>query len=802
MRPLRFTWFTRATLCLLIGATVCGSQTTTAQTKEEIRSQAESRLSQMTPDEIDAKLRELGISRDEAVRRAADFGISLQDFLRSSENQAVPTAYRKDTTVTSSVVLTSPPKTLAQQKKVFVPGFSDRSGIDTSLQPFGYEVFGYPSSTFEPVLNVATPPTYPLGPGDEIVIAVWGETRLNYSLRVNREGNVIVPDVGPVGANGLTIQQFRERLLRRMTAIYSGLRGGSARANTFLDVSLASLRTIQIFVLGEVQRPGGYSVSSMSTVFQALYLTGGPTVDGSLRNIEIIRGGTVSGEADLYEYIASGVKTGDLRLQDGDVVFVRPAARRVAIQGKVIRPAMYEMRDGEALGDLLRLAGGLRFDAFHERVHVQRMLPFDQRIHKKQEILEIDVASRTVEDLRASRFPLEAGDIVSIAGIKLYPENRLTLTGNVRKPGVYELVPGMRVRDLVLRADSLDRNTFMERASLFRMLPSFRRKVLSFNLGAAMQRDEKENLALQNEDSVVIFAEDRFFPERTVSISGAIRFPGTYRRNENMTLSDLIVLAGGIREEGSLLGIEVSRVESTSVEKYSTVFKVNLTDNYWDGKDAGSFLLADLDHVQVSYNPKFSAQKFVDVTGYVMFPGKYAILGPRDRVTDLIARAGGLRPGAYLEASRLIRKDPKTGAIPLDFREALAEPTSRDNIALNEGDSIHVAFLEDVVYVRGEVLIPTAVLYKKGASMDYYIDNAGGYTNQADEGRTVVFLPTGKKWEPGWFFIPNPDILPGSTIIAPKKLEKPDNTLPILRDMATILASLAAITVGIIQVTK
>ncbi len=809
-----------------------------AQSNEQMKATAESALQRMSPDEIDRKIRELGLTREEAARKASELNISLEDYL-TRKVQPSTTTGSVPSTQTGTMELSRVPTITRQEaalpkKKVEVPGFKQRKGVD-DLLPFGYEIFQNPPSTFEPTLNVATPESYQLGPGDEVIITVWGETKLYYQLAVNREGNVLLPDVGPVGAYGYTIQQFREKLFQRMSLIYSGLKGGSAGASAFLDVSLGKLRTIQVFVLGEVQRPGGYVLSSMSTTLHALYLAGGPSVNGSMRNVQVNRAGKSSITFDLYDYIIKGSKANDTRLQNGDIVFVPPAGKRAAIAGNVVRQGIYELKSGETLSDLTEIAGGFQFNAYFERVHIERVIPFNKRKQLKKDLQDIDLKFKTIEDLEKSSEAMEDGDIVTVLQITNLPQNRVTVTGNVRKPGVFELRNGMRIRDLILEADSLDRNTFLERGNLLRLMPNLRREIIPFSPRLALASDEKHNLLLNNEDTVVIYKESQFFPEHYVTVSGGVRNPGKYPRNENMTVGDLVVLAGGIKEEATTKGWEISRIDSTDLKTYSRVYKIDMPEEYWNDRANSRFLLEDFDFVFVPASPSYSKQKIVQVGGYVMFPGLYSIKYEGERLAEIIKRAGGIRPGAYLEGSKFVRKSidvtwnpveateaasvsttlfdslkntkksneaVAAGWIPIDFKNALDDPSSRDNIAMEEGDSVYVAFLEDLVYVKGEVFVPSPVVFKRGESVSYYIKQGGGFKEEADERKVVVFLPGGKKWEPGWFFLPNPEILPGSLIYVPKKIEREDKTLPILTAWVTVMASLAAITVAIVQVSR
>ncbi|MGB2867097.1 MAG: SLBB domain-containing protein, partial [Bacteroidota bacterium] len=349
---------------------------------------------------------------------------------------------------------------------------------------------------------------------------------------------------------------------------------------------------------------------------------------------------------------------------------------------------------------------------------------------------------------------------------------------------------------------SLQRNTFAERGTLFRLLPNLRKEVLAFNPRLAIGGDPSANILLQNEDSLIVYKESQFFPEHMVTIGGAIRNPGNYTRNDSMTVADLVVLAGGLTEEGTTEGWELSRIDTTTLGVYSKLFKLDMPAEYWNRRIGNAFFLQDFDFLFIPAEPKFSRQRIVNIAGYAMYPGPYALQNGQEKLADLIGRAGGLKPEAYLEGSVLFRKLNNAGLIPIDFRSAIDDPSSRDNVVMNDGDSVYVAFHEDVVYVRGEVFVPSAALYKKGGSLEYYLGQAGGLREEGDRERVVVFLPGGKKWEPRWFLLPDPEILPGSSIFVPRKIEKPDNTLPVLRDMATILASLAAITIGIIQITK
>ena len=774
-------------------------------------------LQTMTPDQIDKKLQELGLTREEAIQKAKDYGISLDQYLQrapSNEQSAVPKAFmnelREKNTVQDSLARRDSVLRAARMKRE-IRGFRGRTGIDT-VAPYGYDIFQSSAATFETSPNVPPPPSYILGPGDEIIITVWGETQLYYRLTVTREGAITIPDVGQIPVSGITLEKAYQVLVKRMTRLYSGLKEGEPSANTHLDISIGRLRSIQVYVLGEVNRPGGYQLSSMATAFTALYHAGGPTLSGSLRNVRVMRSESrsdspqLSSKAasviDVYDYAIKGDKSKDIRLEDGDVVLVKPVGRRVALIGQVMRPAIYELKEKEKLGDLIATAGGLQFDAYTDRVHIERIIPFEDRSQFRNNILDIDVRFESVQKLLSSPLEIEDGDVVTILSVNQLRENLVTLIGNVRKPGKFQLQPGMRVRDLINQADSLLEDTFGDKAVILRTLPNSRKEVLTFNLERAMAGDPANNLELRRLDEVTVYSQQYFFPRRSVEISGGVRTPGKYWRSEGLTVSKLMILAGGITQDASVDSIEIMRIDTTNERAIAKTFELTLPLDYWQVDSLHDFLLQDLDHVTVKLSPKFSLPRLVQITGEVRYPGAYAIRTPGERLTSFIARAGGLKPTAFLEGSRLTRTQDTAGLVPIDLKAALSDPNSRDDIEMLQGDIVNISYNSNVVQVKGQVFVPSAVLYEKGASLSYYLSQAGGATDSADVGRIYVTSPNGRRWKPGWFIFGGEDILPGSLVYVPQKVERPDNSLQILTSWVTVMASLAAITVALVQVTK
>ena len=477
------------------------------QTQEQAKAQVEGQLQTMTPEQIDKKIQELGLTRDEAVQKAKGYGIGLEQFLQkapNSEQSTVPKAGQEEPEGRglSSLSAAQLDSTVRARKATQeIAGFRGRTGTEI-IAPFGYDIFQASATTFETSPNVPPPPSYILGPGDEIIITVWGETQLYYRLTVTREGAITIPDVGQIMVSGMTLEKAYQVLVKRMTRIYSGLKEGAPSANTYLDISIGRLRSIQVYVLGEVNRPGGYQLSSMATAFTALYHAGGPTLSGSLRNVRVMRSESkgdspqLSSRAvsviDVYDYAIKGDKSKDVRLEDGDVVLVKPVGRRVALVGQVMRPAIYELKEKEKLGDLIATAGGLQFDAYTDRIHIERVIPFEDRSQFRNNILDIDVRFENVQKLLSSPLDMEDGDVVTIFSVNQFRENLVTLFGNVKKPGKFQLQPGMRVRDLIYQADSLLEDTFGEKAVILRTLPNSRKEVLAFNLERAMAGDSSK----------------------------------------------------------------------------------------------------------------------------------------------------------------------------------------------------------------------------------------------------------------------------------------------------------------------
>ena len=778
------------------------------------------------------------MSPEELKKKASEMGYSEEDYLKYQQLKQQTTEVKEK--VDTSGYYKAPQNVIPPAPKspldFIVPAFQGREKAD-SLPAFGYNIFTYAPTTFEPSVNIPAPKSYVVGPGDEIVISLWGATQIVHKLTVAKDGSIYIPDVGIVNVNGLTIKDLKIRLFDRLSKVYSSLNVDvKGQGGTNLEVSTGRLRSVKVYVLGEINKPGGYTLPSLSTAFTVLYYSGGPTLNGSLRNVKILREGRSVSEIDVYNYLLKGDKSLDVNLEDGDIIFVPPAGKRVAASGSILRPAIYELKNDETLRDLIKFSGSLTFNAYYQRVHVERIVPFEQREQYRENILNLDVNFNSISSLKNSNYNLEDGDVISFLSINKRPENRVDIKGNVRKPGTYELSgPNMTVKDLVQKADSLFPNTFTDEAIIVRTLPSEKKEVISFNLKKAMEGDPVDNLVLQNRDSVRIFNIENFHPTRSVEILGEVKQPGKYPRFENMTITDLIVLSGGLTEKAQTENIGVSRLDTNSSDSFYKEFTVNLPLNYWEVSPRQNFILNDYDRVFVkSDTAKNFENKVVVLQGEIQFPGSYSLIKRGERLSDLINRAAGFKNSAYKEGIYVNRYNSLfersenslmsdtvmqnlynrpifnkkvlsdfSNRIPINWDEVEKDYNSISNIILQPGDEVNVPKDPSIVYVMGEVGMPSSVPYKKGAGLSYYIDNAGGYTRLAAEGKEVVILPNGKTWSTsGWFFIPNPPILSGTTIFVPTYFEQKTDAWPIIRDIITVVSTATIVILTVLSLTK
>ncbi len=656
---------------------------------------------------------------------------------------------------------------------------------------FGMPLFNHPTTAFEPVLNGPVDPDYRVGPGDELVLILTGNVELAYTLNVSRQGYVVIPDVGQVFVSGLTMDQLRQQLYDRLGQVYSGVQRGPG-ATTRFDVSLGRMRANLVYIIGEVVSPGSYQISAAATVFNALYRAGGPERTGSFRNVQVRRGGEVVRTIDFYDYLLHGDSRDDIRLEQSDIVFVPPVGARVTIQGAVRREAAYELKEGEGLRDLITFAGGLKADAVVSRIQIDRIVPPEQRRSGVDRVL-VDVP---LADLVGARpVPLYDGDQVRVFAVSEERRHRLIVTGEVQRPGLYEWSDGMTLWDLVRRADGLREDAYTPRAQIYRLEPQDgTRRLVSTPLFADSAGQPTLDVQLADRDSVVVLSRVELANPQFVDINGFVKNPGTYPLAEGMTVEDLILTAGGFLTGADPTVADIARHAPylTRTDTTARVFHVPLandggnggTDGGTDGarlaQEAGGgavpvwvpgpddFVLQEGDHIFVRRAPGYEAKRTVTLAGEVLRPGTYVLSTRQERLSSILAQAGGPTSEAYLPGMRLVRDSALLGT---DLPRALREPHGRYDLILETGDSILLPRYDPSVRVVGAVGFETSVLFEPGRDLDYYIGHAGGYSPDAERNRSAVTYKDGERATVHTFLgiRRSPDVRPGSTIYVPAK---------------------------------
>jgi len=777
------------------------------QSQAEVRKKVES--SGHTEEDVRQRIDESGMSPDqirEALEAAGYNPDALNDYLPGGE-KGPGSAQFSDTTGVGPQRPSNALVPMEEQPPVFVkaqprtkvrpedlPEFSKeiakRIRTTEPVLPFGYEIFGYAPTTFEPLATGPVDPEYPIGPGDEVIVQVWGDNQYTHSSTVNREATISVPDIGQVVLNGLTLAQAKRLITDRLSTVYSGIR--ARRPSTFVDVTLGKLRTIQVFILGDVVRPGGYTISSVSTVLNALYNAGGPTARGSMRSIRIIRHNVAYRQVDLYGYILTGSRAEDVRLQSGDVVFVPPIGRVAAIVGEVHRPAIYELAQGEGFQDLLRLCGGVLTTAVVDRALIDRIVPFAQRDSLSgQDRVALDLPLRDIVADSTRNPAVLDRDIVQVFRIGDTRRNTVEISGKpVNHPGIFQWHAGMKVSNLVNDAGGLDPDAYMSRAQIFRTNPDLTRSIRSFNLAEAMAGEADDDLELRQMDSLAVASVWDIQDRHTVTVGGSVRKPGAYEFLDGMTVMDLIFRAGGLQESAYKMQAEVSRIDSSTIAttKAAAVYKVPIKGDYALHSADSSFALQKWDQVFVRETPDWEFQRNVIITGEVMYPGAYSLQKKDERLSSLLQRAGGLKPSAYPRAATFTRKKGNAGRLAVDVQSVARKRGGRHDLVLEDGDVIEIPREPKSVKVVGEVGLASSVLYEKGRSLGDYIDQAGGYTDKSDKSRVRVIQPNGRvRSARHMWWDPEPE--PGALIIVPAR--PPDQKKETLKDMATIMGILS-----------
>lgn len=677
---------------------------------------------------------------------------------------------------------------------------------------FGRDIFNNTELTFEPAMNIATPRNYVVGPGDNVKVDIYGASQKSEVYTVSPDGDITIEGYGPINISGLTIEQANARLRSTL---------GSRYSSSSIKMSLGQTRTITVNVMGEVKTPGTFTLSAFASVFHALYMAGGISEIGTLRNIKVYRGGRLVTVVDVYDYILNGKLKGNVRLADNDVIVVGPYDSMVNISGKVKRPMYYEMKKNESVGTLLKYAGGYESDAYTKSIRIIRNNGAKRSVFN---VNEFDISSFKVTD----------GDEVSVDSILDRYENMVEVKGAVFRPGMYQLGGEITtVRGLLEQCDGVTEDAFTARGVMHRMNADRTLKVISVDVEGIL-KGTTPDMALQNEDVLFIPTKTEHQTDRTITIHGEVQYPGIYRYADNETLEDFVLQAGGLKETASTVKVDVSRriydAKATTTDSLiAKTYSFALKDGFVVDGEQG-FILQPFDEVYVRRSPGYRTQQNVTVDGEVNFPGDYTLTKRETRLSDVIKAAGGTNLTAYVKGARLERKitdeerirmqqvlkmaqskaDEKDSIntrkldlgdkyyVGIQLDKALATPGGDEDLVLREGDRIIVPEYTNTVKISGEVLYPNTVAYKKGAKAKYYINKAGGFGQRAKKSHTYIVHMNGTVNQMGKGDKPTP----GSEIIVPTKPKTDAAQLSQWLAIGTSTASIATMIATIANLIK
>ena len=692
---------------------------------------------------------------------------------------------------------------------------------------FGREIFSEKNLTFEPVLNIPTPVNYRLSAGDGVLIHVWGDSELNLKLTISPDGTIIIPDIGPVALSGLTIEAAEQRIRQELGRIMATIDG--REPNTFVSVSLGQIRSIKVNIVGEAVVPGTYTLTSLATLFNALYAAGGVNNIGSLRSIKVYRNSKEIANLDVYNYLLHGEYNTNIRLEDNDMIIIGPYELLVVAKGKIKRNRIFELKKGETLSQLLDMTGGFTGDAYTKDVTVKRKSGTRYQI-------------ATVTEEQFPTFTFHDGDSLLVDSVIPFYENRITISGAIWRPGEYELSPSVHtVKQLIQQAAGLKGDEFIGRAQITRLNPDFTHSVIAINIQDILNGTSPD-IELQNEDQLYIPSLFDLREPYTIKVGGAVNQADTvlpYRKN--MTIEDAIVLAGGLQEAAATVNVEVARriknpQSSQSTEQIAKVFKFTLKDGLETSSGDTLFTLAPFDEVYVRFSPGYQKQQVVKVNGEVMFAGSYALPHKNTRLSDLIKESGGITPGAYVKGASLKRKlsddeirqvetllqlsnankqskdsislsmaDIHDYPVGINLEKALSHPGCTEDLVLQDGDILYIPQLQSTVKISGAVTYPNSITYNKGMSVRDCLSQAGGYNDLSRKYPIVIYMngQVATTRKTGIFFKRYPKVEPGCEIVVPSKSQRDRGaSLSEIMSISSSATSMAAMVTSIINMIK
>lgn len=784
----------------LISGNLLFAQMSDSQVIEYVKTEAAKGTSQQM---IATELLKRGATQDQLLRIKSQVNQQNQNTSNINTPTNRPTL-RKDVT---SETYTLRNDSIARQLE-----YQREYGLLEDNKPviFGKNIFNQKNLSFLPNMNIPTPEDYKLGPGDEIVIDIWGASQASLQQIISPEGSIVVDRLGPVYLNGMTIREANSYIQQKFSSVYSGI--GNEGGSSQIKLTLGQIRTIQINILGEVAVPGTYALSSLSSVFHALYNAGGINDIGSLRSIQLYRKGKLIKTIDIYQYLLNGNASGETRLMDGDIIMVPPYISLVEIVGKIKRPMFYEMTVTETLSDLIKYSGGFTGDAYKDKIDITRKTGKYDKAYT--------VSSKDFEN-----FILDDKDSIFVsAGLNQF-DNRVEIKGAVFRPGYYEVGEQIKtIKNLIEKAGGIKENAFLNRAILTRERADLTRETVPINLKNLLE-GRTADINLKKNDMLLVASDSVLVELGSFTIYGDVQVPGEYDYAEGTSIEDLIIKAGGLLKSASLAKVDVSRriVDPLSIESPNVIADI-YTFNIKNGlvvDGPPDFVLNPYDQVYVRRSPGYIEQRNIEIAGEVLFPGKYALKEKTERLSDIVKRAGNLTPHAFSAGARLLRektimemteerkamqalskglKDSISTdllninpyySVGIELDKAIANPQSEYDLVLREGDQLIVPEYDNTVKINGSVMYPNTVLYKKGQKVSYYINQAGGYSDLAEKKRAYIVYMNGTVAKVKGS---NRDaIQPGCNIVIPSKEQKEKMSLAQILSLGTSVTSMASV---------
>ncbi|RXM48185.1 SLBB domain-containing protein [Flavobacterium sp. YO12] len=688
---------------------------------------------------------------------------------------------------------------------------------------FGSELFDNPTLNFEPDLKMATPVNYILGPGDKLEVSVYGVQQFDDTVPVNFEGKITIQNVGQIAVAGMSIEAASQKIKASIAKVYSTVRSGQSQ----VSVSLSDIRTIKVTIVGGKQ-PGNYSISSLASVYNALHLAGGPGKNGSYRNIELIRNNRVYKNVDIYKFLVKGDQSDNVNLKDNDVIRIPAYSQRVTVEGEVKRPGIFEMKKGEKFIDLLNFASGFNEFAYTASVNVLQKTGKEFKVHD-------------INESEYSSYVPQSGDVFKVAKILNRFENRIKIEGAVFRPDYYSYTEGMRISDLVTRAEGLKEDAYTKRARIIRLKTDLTTEIVNVDLSMALSGDLNADIELKREDIVTVYSILDFREEYKVTIDGEVKNPGKYDYFDNLTLNDLVVQVGGLTGSASKR-VEIARMVKSDVIDDADPKRIELVEleiTADNNEQVKNFVLKPFDVINIRKMAVYEKPEMVKVSGAVTYPGKYVLANKKETVYNVVMRAGGLTSIANLDGmkikrpikeeqieqlesinlnlekkqftedgkelntkgkdtlnsklSKKLRDELKYATIPVNWEKIVKDKNHYSNVTLFSGDEIEVAVYNEGVKVTGNVLLTSEIPYRNGKGFKYYINSVGGVDNKGWKKKAYIIYPNGKAdvTSSFLFFKSYPKVLPDSQIVVPERPERKKMTAGEWVGIGSVVSSLA-----------